>query len=216
MNEYKIILFDLDGTITDSKSGITRSVQYALSRLNIIEENLDKLEVFIGPPLKESFMKYYNLDQDLTKKAHMYYREYYKDKGIYENELYHGIEVLLQKLKKNNKRLFIATSKPTIFAKRVIKYFNLGRYFEMITGSNLDGTMISKTDIIKYIIETTGHNSKKNIVMIGDRELDIIGAAKNGIDSIGVKYGYGIDDELEKANPTYIARDIDELNQLLL
>ncbi len=216
MNKYNIILFDLDGTITDSKPGIIKSIQYALSNLNIIEEDIDKLQVFIGPPLRESFIKHYNLNGDSAKDAHHYYREYYKDKGLFENELYDGIEELLQKLKSKNKKMFIATSKPTIFAKKVIEYFNIEKYFDMIVGSNLDGTMTNKADVIKFILDRIGNVPPNEIVMVGDREYDIIGAANNSIDSIGVKYGYALDTELESVNPTYLVKDIDELTQLLL
>ncbi len=216
MSKYKIIIFDLDGTIADSKPGITKSVQYALAKLNIVENDLDKLEIFVGPPLKESFMKYYNMDEDTSIKAYMYYREYYTDKGIFENELYKGVLDMLKLLKRNNKRLYIATSKPKLFADKVINQFNLEPYFELVEGNNINGTIDSKAEIIKSVIASINNVRLRDIIVVGDRKYDILGAKENGVDSIGVKYGYAVDKELEITKPTFLVEDIKELTEHLL
>lgn len=216
MSKYKIILFDLDGTIIDSEPGIIKSVLYALRKSNITENNNSSLKSFIGPPLKDSFMKYYGMDSSMANKAIEYYREYYKGKGVYETSLYPGIADLLDRLKNDKRRLFLATCKPSVFAVETMKHYKLDDRFEMIIGGNPDGSMSTKTEIIEYIIGNAGNTDINSIVMVGDRDSDIEGAVKNGIDSIGVKYGFGVGKELEKAGPTYIVKNIGELSLLLL
>jgi len=213
---YQYILFDLDGTLTDPKVGITKSVAYALNKMGYSDINLDDLTKFIGPPLHDSFSEYYQMDDEKVKQAVTYYREYFKDKGIYENEVYDGIEGLLKALKDEGKTIAVATSKPTVFAEVIIKHFHLEPYFSYIAGSNLDGTRIKKAEVIEYVMETLEISNKDSIIMIGDREHDIIGAKQNGIDSVGVEYGYGTKDELEKAGATYIVDRVKDLKTLLM
>jgi phosphoglycolate phosphatase len=212
--KYSNALFDLDGTLTDSYLGITNSVKYSLGKFDIVEEDDAKLRLFIGPPLEYSFVEYYNFSKDDSKMAVAYYREYFSEKGVYENELYDGIDILLQELNSRNKKCIIATSKPEPFAKEIARYFNIQNYFQCIVGSNLDGTLSEKADIIKYIIEKYELN-KNETVMAGDRKYDIIGAKSNGIDSIGVLYGYGSRAELEKENPEYLCENVMDLLNIL-
>lgn len=207
---YKNILFDLDGTLTDPKVGITKSVQYALSKFGIFVEDLNALDPFIGPPLEASFMEYYQLNETQAKQAIAYYREYFSVTGIYENAIYPGIKELLQTLKKKERRLIVATSKPTIFAEEVLKYFKIDGYFDGVYGSNLDGSMVEKTEIIHDIVENVLPKDE-SIVMIGDRKYDIIGAHNNGIDTIAAGYGYGSEDELKICEPTYFVHSVEEL-----
>ncbi|MCL6457863.1 MAG: HAD family hydrolase [Gorillibacterium sp.] len=214
MSMYATILFDLDGTLTDPKQGITKSVQYALKKLNIIEEDLDKLEAFIGPPLMDSFMEEYALTEVEAKQAVAYYREYFKEKGIYENELYAGIPQLLESLCNQGRQLIVATSKPTVFAEIILKYFQIDKYFTWVCGSNLDGTLVDKTEIIQYILEQK-NCQKEATIMIGDRKFDLIGAHNNRIASIAVGYGYGSEEELLNSNPTHYIKTIQELENIL-
>ena len=216
MRNYKIILFDLDGTLSDPKVGITKSVQYALQKMNIVESNLNKLESFIGPPLQESFAYFYALDEKSTKKAVDYYRERFVENGMFENELYLHIPRLLERLKQQQKILVVATSKPTVFAEQILKYFKIDQYFKLVVGSNLNGTRTSKTEIIQYILERYKDYREEDFIMIGDRKHDLIGANNTGIDSIGVTYGYGSFEELNQENPTHIANTVEELENLLL
>ncbi|KAA8679383.1 HAD hydrolase-like protein [Clostridium sp. WLY-B-L2] len=213
---YKYVLFDLDGTLTDSKEGITKSVQYALGKYNIAVENLDLLEVFIGPPLKDSFMQYYNFSEEQALHAIGYYREYFETKGIFQNKVYENIEGLLKKLKKLKLNLIVATSKPTEFAKRILKHFNLYSYFDTVVGSNLDGTRCKKGEVIGYIIDKYNIGDNRQVVMVGDRRHDVIGALENGIDCIGVAYGYGSVEELRNAKAAYIVHDVNELFQRII
>lgn len=210
------ILFDLDGTITDPKVGITKSVEYALNKFNIEVDNLDDLCKFIGPPLTESFIKFYNFSEEDAKKGVEYYREYFKETGIFENYVYEGFEDLLIKLKDNNKNLIVATSKPQVFAVKILEHFGLKKYFDFIAGSNLDGTRVNKNEVIEYAIEECNIKDLSKAIMVGDREHDIIGANKVGIDSIGVLYGFGNHDEFNNNGATYIVENISELSSLLV
>ena len=152
--KYKYILFDLDGTLTDPKEGITKSVQYALKKYVILIENLDLLENFIGPPLKDSFMEYYNFSEDQASQAIEYYREYFKEKGIFQNKVYEHMEELLSKLKKLGLILIVATSKPTVFAEEILRHFNLDVYFELIIGSAIfifAGIIFYQSVILSFI-----------------------------------------------------------------
>lgn len=216
MERYKIILFDLDGTLTDPKIGITRSVQYALGKMGIVEPDLDKLDPFIGPPLQESFTQLYSFDEEQTRLAIEYYRERFTDKGIYENELYQGITELLTQLKEEHKTLVVATSKPTVFAESILRYFNIDKFFDLVVGSHLDGTRTAKTEIIQYVLDQYRDCDKRQFIMIGDRKHDIIGAIHTGICSIGVTYGYGSVEEIKAMKPTYIVNDVRSLAGTLL
>ncbi|TQR19636.1 HAD family hydrolase [Psychrobacillus vulpis] len=216
MSNYKVILFDLDGTLSDPKVGITKSVQYALGKMGMAEPNLESLNCFIGPPLQVSFEEYYDFDKEQTKKAIQYYRQRFKEKGMFENDVYEGIPLLLNSLKKLSYKLVVATSKPTVFAKEILEYFHIENYFELVIGSNLDGTRSAKTEIIQYILDTYEEYEKEDFIMIGDRKHDIIGANNTGIDSIGVTYGYGSMEELQDANATWIVKNVDELKNLLI
>lgn len=213
--KYKYILFDLDGTLTDSKVGITKSIQYALEKYGIEDILLNELEKFIGPPLKESFIEFYSFDEMKAVQAIEFCREYFKEKGIFENEVYKGISELLFKLKQDGLVVAVATSKPTVFAEKILEHFGLTEYFDIIIGSNLDGTRTNKAEIIEYVLTKLGINTKEQVVMVGDRKHDVIGAQKNCVHSIGVSYGYGTIDELESVEPTYIVNSVEELYSLL-
>lgn len=208
---YQYILFDLDGTLTDPAEGITNSVAYALSEFGITVEDKTQLNVFIGPPLTDSFMNYYGLSEEEAKKAVTYYREYFKPKGIFQNKLYPGVPELLQALKDGGKRLLLATSKPEVFARDILAHFGIDKYFDFIAGATLDGTRSKKADVIAYALETFGVTEKGKCLMVGDRNQDINGAKTVGIDSLGVLFGYGSLDELETAGATYIAETVEDI-----
>lgn len=185
---YTTFLFDLDGTLTDPKEGIINSVLFALRKMGIDEPNQKELESFIGPPIQHSFANRYGMTEEQVEEAVAYFREYLQQSGLLENRVYEMIPHILKELKDEGKRLFVATSKPTVFARQVLEHFNLNHFFEQIIGSNLDGTRIKKDEIIEHILHTNPQLQKDEVVMIGDRKQDIIGATCNGIDSIGVLY----------------------------
>lgn len=205
------ILFDLDGTLTDSKIGITKAVQYSLKHFGIKVDNLDSLTSFIGPPLKESFSMFYGFDDEKSDLAINKYREYFSEKGVFENILYKGVDNMLQTLNNDGKKIILATSKPLVYAEKILKHFNIHKYFHFLSGSELDGRRSDKSEVISYAIENCKISNLDDVVMIGDRKHDIIGAKKIGIDSIGVLYGFGSKEELSKAGSTYLVHDLDEL-----
>jgi len=212
----KYILFDLDGTLTDPKIGITKSVQYALKECGIMVANTDDLCPFIGPPLRESFKKFYGFDDVGAEDAVVKYREYFSEKGIYENTIYDGIVEMLQALKSTHKILILATSKPTVYAEKILEHFNIYDYFTFISGSELDGSRSKKSEVIQYALEQSNISDLNDIVMVGDREHDILGAKEIGISSIGVLFGYGDSNELNKAGADIIVGSVKELTEKLL
>lgn len=213
--KYKYILFDLDGTLTDSKEGITKSVQYALRKSGIEEENLDNLEKFIGPPLYDAFIEYYNLSVDKALDAVTYYREYFRENGIFENKLYDNIPRLLNSLKEFGLTLIVATSKPTEFSEQILEHFSIYEYFDDVVGSNFDGTRGKKSEVIKFILDKYNID-RTEVVMVGDRKYDIIGARENNIDSIGAAYGYGTLKELENEGAYCIAKSVMDIEKLII
>lgn len=216
MNKYKYIIFDLDGTLIDPKVGQINSVKYALKHFDINESNEEKLCKFIGPPLKESFSKYYNFNETQIKVGIEKYREYFIERGIKEANVYNGIIPMLSILKQNGKKIIIATSNPTPFAEKIVQIFKFKDYLYDICGSELDGTRVLKQEVISYAVNKNHIKEKNNIVMVGDRIHDINGAKSVKIDSIGVLYGYGSQKEINEAQPTYQVKTVKELEQLLL
>ncbi len=212
---FDAILLDLDGTLTDPKEGITKCVQYALMKMGIIEPSLDSLLNFIGPPLVDSFQKFYGMTPDEAEMALIFYRERFQTVGIKENALIDGIPELLEALKDNNKIVALATSKPHIFARQVLENFNLTQYFDIIVGAEFDGTRNMKKDVIIEVLNQLP-KSIKSPIMVGDRKEDIIGAKACSLPSVGVRFGYAEENELENAGADYIVSTVDELKSLLL
>jgi phosphoglycolate phosphatase len=213
---YNTILFDLDGTLTDPKVGILNSVKYALHKMNIAIPLEAELLKFIGPPIQQSFSEMFQLNEKEIVNAVRFYREYFSQSGMIENNVYDGIRELLSDLQNDKKRLYVATSKPTIFAKKILSHFQLDEFFVDIVGSELDGTRIDKGEIIEYIFEMNNDLSKENSVMVGDRFHDIKGAKIANIDAIGITYGYGSELELTDAGANAIVNRVDQLKSVLL
>ena len=205
MSGYDPILFDLDGTLTDSGEGIRNSVAYALKRYGVEAEDLSVLNCFIGPPLHESFEKFLGLPAGEGQKAVEIYREYYRDKGIYENLVYPGIPELLAELTARGKTLAVASSKPEVFVRRVLNHFDLNKFFAVVAGADLEGAHCGKAEIIGVALERLDMPQGRPL-MVGDREHDILGAKAVGLPAAGVLFGYGSRAELEAAGADYIAR----------
>lgn len=208
---YDIVLFDLDGTLTDPGEGITNSVAYALNKFGI--EVIDKTTLynFIGPPLVDSFMKYYGFNKEDALLAVDYYREYFGVTGIFENRVFDDIPEFLDTIKKSGRKIALATSKPEQYAVRILEHFDLLKYFDFVGAATMDETRSKKADVIKYTLDSLGVVDKSNVVMVGDRHHDIKGAVQNGLDSIGVLFGYGNQEELEIAGATYIAETVNDI-----
>lgn len=213
---YKAILFDLDGTITESGEGIMKSVQYALEKIGKPEDDLQKLRVFIGPPLIEQFMKYASIDIHDAKLCVEYFRERFSTKGIYENKLYPNVEYVLKSLKDSGYDLAISSSKPEFFVLQILENFQIKNYFDEIVGSTLDEKRTEKSEVIYETLKRMDLLDKReSVLMVGDRKHDILGAKSQNIDCIGVSYGYGSIAELENSNPVNIIHSIDEILEIL-
>ena len=209
---YKAIFFDLDGTLTESGEGITKSVQYALEKIGKPEEDLEKLKVFVGPPLMEQFMKYAGVDEATGRKAVEFYRERYEVKGIYENHPYESVEEMLQELKRKGYILAVASSKPEYYVTQILDYFKLSAYFDVVVGSEMNGARTSKSEVIEEALKRINMSDKRNeVLMVGDKEHDVLGARAAGLDCVAVAYGYGTQEELTEANPLKIVDSVDEL-----
>lgn len=214
---WNTVLFDLDGTVTDSGEGITRCVQYALKKGFQIDADLNDLRSFVGPPLKEQFMRYAHLDSEGGDLAVKLYRERYEKTGIYENRLYPGIRTLLAQLKQEHFRIGLSSSKPRLYCVQILRYFGIEQYFDVIEGAEMDGRRTDKAEVVREALRKLGmENRKENVVLVGDRSYDIIGAEHEGISSIGVTYGYGTRKELEESRPDCIVDTTEELRNVLI
>ncbi len=213
---YRYCLFDLDGTLTDPGIGITNSVMYALKKFDIIEPDRRKLYPFIGPPLLESFHKYYGFTEDQANEAIEYYREYFRAGGIFENSVYEGIPEMLAELKKKGVFVALATSKPYEFAAEILKHFDLYQYFDYIGAATMDGRISKKADVIAELLDKLGIEDKDSVLMVGDRDQDIEGAKKNELSSAGVLWGYGSHDELQGAGADYLVAQPGELLKFVI
>ena len=214
--KYKTILFDLDGTLTDPFEGITGGVAHALDFYGNKYESRDSLKLFIGPPLREQFMEYCSVDVEKGEEYVAKYREYYAVKGIYENRVYDGIEQMLEILKNAGKKIVLATSKPEKFALIILEHFGLIKYFDFVAGALMSNTRTKKDEVIAYALENIGEYDMSTTIMVGDRLHDVEGAAKFGIDTVGVTFGYGSYDELKNAGAKIIVDTVDELTAELL
>ncbi|MDY7562509.1 HAD family hydrolase [Pseudomonas sp. 10B1] len=212
---YQTILFDLDGTLTDPRLGITRSIQFALSRLGIDEPDLTKLEHFIGPPLLQAFMQFYEFDEAKAWEAVGFYRKRFRVTGLYENRVFDGVIELLETLAKQDRQLYIATSKPWEFAREIARHFNFAKHFKVIYGSELDGTRTDKVELIGYLMSEEQLDPKQTL-MIGDRKHDLIGGKRNGLDVAAVGYGFGSQEELTAESPTYHFATLAEMHRAFL
>ena len=236
----KKILFDLDGTLTNPKTGITKSVQYALAHFGI-EEEADNLTQFIGPPLIDSFMNFYGFSLEQAREGVTAYREYFAPKGIFENDVYPGVPEMLAALKENGAILAVASSKPELFVEQILEHFDLAKYFDVVVGSLLNETRTSKEEVLEEALRQLGvmstdnlrqvgytkkdndivatmedDDKKATIAMVGDRKFDIIGAKAHGLTAVGVSFGFAEPGELEAEEPDFIAETVEQLKDYLL
>ncbi len=213
--KYDTVFFDLDGTIIDSGEGVSNSVLYALLKFGIKETKENALK-FIGPPLANSFKEFYGFSDEKATQGIEIYREYYREKGIFECYLYDGIVGLLEKLKENGYKVVLCTSKPEKYAHQILEHFGIMKYFDFACGATMDErTRATKDDVMKYAFDSS-HANKNATIMVGDRMFDINSANKFGIDSIGVTFGYGSREELENAGATYVFESCDDIERLLI
>lgn len=214
--KYQNILFDLDGTLTDPVEGITKSVQYALKKVGVTVEDHLTLTPFIGPPLSDSFQEFYHLSPEQTALAVDYYRDYFEPHGIFQNVPYPGVADFLASLNKAGKRLYVASSKPEDFVRRILEHFALDSYFLYAGGASMDGVRSRKADVVQYVLTENNITDLDHTIMIGDRKHDVEGAKECGLPCIGVLFGYGSAEELTTAGAIAVVKDFDELLQMLL
>ena len=208
----KSILFDLDGTLTDSGEGIMNCAALALERLGIPIPPRDALRVFVGPPLHDTFRQF-GVPEDQVDEAIRIYRSRYVPIGKFENTPYPGIRELLEKLRAQGNRLYGATSKPEEMAVEVLEHFDLAHFFDHICGASLDRSRIAKDAVISYLLQL--HGADGQMVMVGDTVFDVLGAVAHGIPAVGVAWGYGSVEEMKKAGAAAIAVTMDELLSIL-
>ena len=207
-------LFDLDGTLVDPGVGITSGVQYALKHFGIEVEDRRQLYSFIGPPLLDSFMEFFNLNEMQAKEAIDYYREYYGATGLFENTVYPGIKTVLDQLKSQGKMIALATSKPEAFAEQILVHYQLTDYFDYIGGATFDGVRSHKLDVIRYVLQALGNPPSDQVVMVGDRKFDVLAGNELSLTTVGVLYGYGSQAELQAAKADYIIAKPTDLLQV--
>ncbi len=219
---YQYCLFDLDGTLTDSREGITKCVQYALRHYGIEEPDLSKLECFIGPPLVDSFMEFYHFTNEQAWEASHIFRQRFVPIGAYENKVFPGVPEMLQKMKEQGIRIAIASSKPEVSVRKILEHFELDQYFDVIVGSAPDGSNGAKEEIVERALSDLGvqvlsdEDRFSQCAMIGDRRFDIIGAKQHGVTAIGVRFGFADEGELEEAGADIIVDSMEDLQKLLL
>lgn len=209
------ILFDLDGTLTNPFEGITNCIVYALQKFGIAVEDNTKLLPFIGPPLYQSFEKYYGFSRENSLKAVSFYRERFAKSGKFENEVYEDVPAVLEELKARGKQLILATSKPEVFALEILEHFDLAKYFSFAAGATLDGSRDEKADVIRHALESCNITDNSSVLMVGDRMHDILGAKSNGLKSVGVLYGFGSEKELKTSGADFLAKAPKDLLEII-
>ncbi|MBQ6251395.1 HAD hydrolase-like protein [Ruminococcus sp.] len=214
MKKFDTLLFDLDGTLTDSTEGILKCLAYALERMGYeVPEDTNK---FLGPPLRQSLTEFLGMSMEQADEAVRIFRERYSVVGLFENRVYDGIPGMLERLKSGGKRLMVATSKAEIYAVRIFEKFGLARYFEIVGGAELDGSRDYKDEVIEYVLAKAGITDRSTVLMIGDRRQDVLGAHKTNIECMGILWGFGSMEELTQAGADYIARTPQEAADMLL
>ena len=214
MAQYDTLLFDLDGTLTDSTEGILKCFEHAITELGF--EAPKDTNSILGPPLRQSFAEFCGMNEQQVDEAVRIFRERYSTVGLFENHVYDGIPEMLEKLKSGYKRLMVATSKPQVYAVRIFDKFNLSRYFEFVGGAELDGSRDYKDEVIEYVLAQAGITDRSTVLMIGDRRQDVLGAHKTGIKCMGILWGYGSVEELTQSGADYIAKTPGEAADMLL
>lgn len=202
-DNFDTLLFDLDGTLTDSTEGIVRCLEYALERMGFdIPEDTNK---FLGPPLYRSFAEFCGMNEEQVNEAVRIFRERYSTVGLFENRVYEGVPEMLKRLRDGGKRIMVATSKPEVYAVRIFDRFGLSQFFEIVGGANINGTRNDKDEVIEYVLEKAGISDRSSVLMIGDRRQDVLGAHKTGLKCMGILWGFGSIEELTEAGADFIA-----------
>jgi phosphoglycolate phosphatase len=215
-NHYDHIIFDLDGTLTDSRKGIFNAARFMIKELSLKLTSDDDLSLLIGPPLQAAIQNLFSVDGEKLNTAVKIFRDYYARKGIYENELYPGIDHLLKDLVESGIHLYLATSKYELFAKQVLHHFAISGFFTDIAGADYQGSRSDKDMLVLTLFQRNGLKDAERIVLVGDSRYDIEAAAFVGIESVGVTYGFSSYTDMQEFNPDYLVQSVDELRRLLI
>ena len=215
MKKYDIIAFDLDGTLTNPERGLKESFAYALRKKNIPFSSKEELKRFIGPPLYEEWQRCYGLSPEESAEMLLIFREFYAVYGWWDNEIYPGVREMLKELKRRGKRIILATSKPEVFAKKVLALFDIAKYFDFIGGASTDKTRDKKCEVLEYSLSSVGVTDRSRCILVGDRSFDAEGAEICGIDSLAVTYGHGTEEEIFSAGFTYVAKTTEDVLDIL-
>ena len=214
MKNFDTLLFDLDGTLTDSTEGILKCLVNAVEKMGFeVPEDTNK---FLGPPIRQSFAEFIGMNEEQIDEAVRIFRERYSTVGLFENRVYEGIPEMLERLKNGGKRLMVATSKPEVYAVRILERFGIAPYFEIVGGAELDGSRDYKHEVIEYVLAKANITDRSRVLMIGDRRQDVLGAHKTGLKCMGILWGYGSIEELDEAGADYIAETPQQVTDLLL
>lgn len=216
MKKYDIIAFDLDGTLTNPERGLIASFVYALGKMGVDYGEKNELKKFIGPPIYEEWQRCFGFTPEESSKALLIFREFYSVYGWWDNEIYPGVKEMLEKLKNAGKKIILATSKPEIFAKKILELFDISKCFDFIGGAATDKTRDKKSEVLEYSIKSVGVSDKSKVILVGDRVYDSEGAIACGIDSLGVLYGHGSEEEVRSAGFTYIVNNVEDIANLLI
>jgi phosphoglycolate phosphatase len=215
IKDYKYIAFDLDGTLTDPESGLTSGFAYALSKMGISYGDKTDLSRFIGPPLKAEFRAVYGMSDAEAEECIRLFREYFSVYGWWDNRLYDGVPQMLSALKSAGKTLLLATSKPDVFANKILRLFDIAKYFDFVGAATLDHTRVEKSEVLRYALESVGADFN-SAILVGDRVYDAEGARTCGIDSLGVLYGHGSLEEIKSSGFTYAAESVSDIAKILI
>lgn len=215
VKEYKVVAFDLDGTLTNPEHGLVESFAYALNKMHLPYDKKEDLKRFIGPPLYDEWRNTYNLSEEKATEALLVFREYYAVYGWWDNEIYPGIADMLRALKERKKTIILTTSKPEVFAKKILDLFDIAKYFDFVGGASTDKTRDKKWEVIEYALSSIGSVDRSQCIIVGDRKYDAEGAKICGIDSLGVLYGHGTRSELESAGFDYIVDRVEDIPSII-
>ena len=216
MKKYDIIAFDLDGTLTNPERGLVASFVYALGKMGVDYGEKAKLKRFIGPPIYEEWQRCFGFTPEESTKALLVFREYYSVYGWWDNEIYPGVKEMLEKLKRAGKKIILATSKPEVFAKKILELFDISIYFDFIGGAATDKTRDKKSEVLEYGLQSIGARDRSRVILVGDRIYDAEGAKICGIDSLGVLYGHGSEEEVRSGGFTLVANTVEEIADILI
>ena len=216
MKKYDIIAFDLDGTLSDPSRGLIASFVYAFKKMGVDYGEPESLKRFIGPPIYEEWQREFGFTPEESSRALLIFREYYQVYGWWDNEMYQGVPEMLSELKARGKKIVLATSKPEIFAKKILKLFDIAKYFDFIGGAATDKTRDKKHEVLEYSLRNLGVTDKSRAILVGDRIYDAEGASLCGIDSLGVLYGHGSSEEILSAGFTLVAKTVSDISKILI